>query len=379
MEDIHTDPGFPGQCAYEFIFDEAVDYSAPKFRGQDNPNNLTTRRWREPILSAAEVADALRAAKGPEPAASAAKDKLAQSFHRLVLKEAKAYCGENQARNDDIIQAGMLGLAEAIDRFDLSSNNGFTAFALPYIRGRMKATAKRLGRNGLSGETRLQRLVHGNHEVTLDKASEVVGRPVDEGELEEARGQVLGMHSEPIEYNTREPGFEDDDEERKPGFVAVAPLSPLLKTYYDASLQKRPGSVEWFAEDTDRRARKRLAEIGRRAFALELVEREKARIAARADPSLYLYRTPTPPVKNPGPVAKRLGGGVARSRIAHLASYDVVDGVVQVTHAPAYIDNGRKSPKVERSAPYHDPKKHSNKRRPRIRVWRCNEPAALAA
>jgi hypothetical protein len=390
MLNIDTDPDYSGQCG-EFLFDENINYQAPRFRGQaPTTNNLTKHRWRGAILSPDEVADALRATKGPEPEASAAKDKLARSYHRLVLKESKPFC--DGVNNDDVIAVGMLALAEAIDGFDLHANNGLAAYVIATVRGRMQTASKAFKRHGWGGETRLMRVVYGNHDVTPERASVVMdGRPVDEGELEEARGQVLGMHSEPIEYNTREPGFEDDDEERKPASslvdyeMAVAqglcrpPLSPLLQRYHLASKQKRPGSPEWFAEDADRRAKLRLKQVGRRAYALELVERDHARLAARAEPSQYLYRTPIPPIKNPGPVAKRLGGGVARSRIAHLASYDVVDGVVQVTHAPAYIDQGPKSSKSERSAPYHDPKKHSKKRRPRIRVWRCNEPAALAA
>ena len=206
-----------------------------------------------------------------------------------MLKEAQDYCGENQARNDDIIQAGMLGLAEAIDRFDSRRNNGLAAFAKPYIRGRMQATAKALTRNGWSGETRLQRLVRGDHDVTLERASEVVGRPVAESELEDARGQVLGMHSEPLEYNTREPAFDDEyDEEGKPGIVAPAPICTLQRIHKHHS-----ELVEWYAEDTDGRAKQRLKEIGRRAYALELVERDHARLAARSEPTQYLYRTDT--------------------------------------------------------------------------------------
>jgi sigma-70-like protein len=135
----------PGHDGREFIFDETVDYSAPKLRGQANPSNLTERRWRDPILSAAEVADNLRAAKGPEPGAAAAKNVLAQAFHRLVLKEAKNHC--DGVNNDDLIAAGMLGLAEAINRFDLRRNNGFTAYAKPLIRGRMQKTAKAFNRD----------------------------------------------------------------------------------------------------------------------------------------------------------------------------------------------------------------------------------------
>jgi RNA polymerase sigma factor (sigma-70 family) len=326
MKDMITDPDDSGHDS-NFIFDETIDYSAPRFRGQannptNNPSDLAERRWREPILLPGELADLLRATKGPEPAASAARDTIARRFHRLVLKEVKPYCdGRN---NDDLIAAGMFGLAEAIDRFDPRRNNGFAAYAISLIRGRIKKAAKALKRNGWAGETRLQRALYGNHDLTPEQASRVMGRPVDEGELEEAEAQVLGMCSEPEPYDTRERAFEDDeDEESKPCLVAVAPPCPRLQEL-DAKLIMRHG---WLSDgcgnsrgrkfgvhlvgDADRREIQRLKEIGRRAYALELVERDHARIAARAEPTQYLYRI-IPPCKPRGPVSKRLGGALDR-------------------------------------------------------------------
>jgi sigma-70-like protein len=293
VADILTDPE-SGPDRYEFIFDETVDYSSPRFKGQANPSDLTTRRWREPILSAAELADALRATKGPEPEAAAAKNNLAQSFHRLVLKEAKTYCdGE---RNDDIIAAGMVGFYEAIHRFDLRRNNGLTAYALPYIRGKMQEASKAFNRNGWAGETRLQRAVYSNHDLTPEQASKVMGRPVDQGEIEEAKTQVLGMCSEPVPYDTTERGHQDEyDEEDKPGFVATAPIC-IKQRILDAELVKNHGSLESLAEDADHRAARRLKEIGRRGYALELVERDRARHCyeppQRQYPTLTSYSAP---------------------------------------------------------------------------------------
>jgi hypothetical protein len=359
LVNIRTRPD-SGPDGVEFIFDETVDYSSRKFRGQANPNNLTTRRWREPILSAAEVAAYLRAVHdGAEPAASAANDKLVLSFHRLVLKESKPFC--DGVNNEDIIAAGMKGFVEARSRFDLRRNNGLTAYALPYIRGAMQTAAKAIKRNGFAGETRLQRLVHGDHDATPERASEVMGRPVDADELEAATAQAIGMCSEVIAYDTREPAFENEyDEESKPGIIAIAPLSPLQRIHKHHS-----ELVEWYAEDTDRRARKRLKEIGRRAYALELVERDHARkagltffVAARAEPTQYLYRTDTPLYVRAG-IASQIDRPTPHNSARRYADRSFSSGPHSV--------NGLLK------------KKHSKKRRPRIRVWRCNEPAALAA
>jgi len=335
VRNILTDPDDSGHDS-KFIFDETVDYSAPKFRGQANPSNLTERRWRDPILSPGEVADALRAARGPEPGAAAAKNTLFKAFHRLVLKEAQPYCSDD-GRNDDLIAAGNLGLAEAIDRFNLNRNNGLAAFAKPLIRGQVQVAAKAFNRNGWAGETRLQRAVYGNHDLTIEQASKKMGRPVDQGEIERARTQVLGMCSELLRYDTTEPGFEGDDEERKPGVIAVAPIC-TRQSIYQRGLHQRHGSLDRHAEDADLWAMRRLKDLGRRAYALELVERDRARIAARAEPTQYLY-----------------GPGVTNPLGYILAQLDI-------------------SPQSSK------PKSRiQKKRRPRIRAWRCSEPAALAA
>ena len=39
---------------------------------------------------------------------------------------------------DDLIQAGMLGLLEAIKKYDISYNTKFSTFAVPYILGNIK-------------------------------------------------------------------------------------------------------------------------------------------------------------------------------------------------------------------------------------------------
>jgi hypothetical protein len=265
----------------EFIFDEDINYHSRKFRGEaksnsPNPSDLTTRRWRHDVPTSGEVADLLRDAKGRDPVkAAAAGDKLAQSYHRLVLKESRAFCdGEN---NVDVIAAGMMGLAEAINRFDFKSNNGFTAYVIPYVRHRMQDERKAINRNGWGGETRLQRAVYGNHDITPAEASERVGRNVSQADIEKARTAIFSMCGEPVEYDTREAGGDDDADDAdgddgKPVFVAVAP--PSLVQRIHNRLDRRYGGL---ADEADRRAAQRLKEIGRQAYALELVKKDRAR------------------------------------------------------------------------------------------------------
>jgi hypothetical protein len=333
MIDIHTDPDDSGRDS-NFILHET------------SPNNLTQYRWRGPIPSPGEVADLLRATKGPEPAAAAAKDTLFKAYHRLVLKEAKPYCvayGDScDRRNDDLIAAGNLGLAEAIDRFNLNRNNGFTAYALHYIRKRQKETSKSFNRNGWAGETRLQRAVYGNHDLTIEQASKVMGRPVDEGEIEQARTEVLGMCSDLVRYDTREPGYGDDDEEARPGVVAVAPICTRQRNL-DAALEQRHGSLNDLAEDADRRARQRIKDIGRRAYALELVARDRvgAQPCYASDETGVIVRRRgvhercnncngagrIRSAARAEPVAKRLGGRIDRSATTyHATRAEAFDG-----------------------------------------------------
>jgi hypothetical protein len=255
----------------------------------------------------------------------------------MVLKETQPYCRDD-GRNDDLIAVGMAALAEAINRFDTRRNNGFAAYAKPVIRGRVQYAAKAFNRNGWSGETRLQRAVYGNHDLTIEQASKVMGRSVDQGDIEQARTEVLGMCSELLHYDTTEPGFEDDDEERRPGVLPLPAPPCTRQSIYQRGLHQRHGSLDQHAEAAERWDMRRLKEIGRRAYALELVERDRARIAARAEPTQYLYG---PGVTNP-----------FRYILAQL-------GI---------------SPRSSK------PKSRTQKeRRPRIRAWRCSEPAALAA
>ncbi|SFF90959.1 RNA polymerase, sigma 37 subunit, RpsB/SigB [Actinacidiphila alni] len=56
----------------------------------------------------------------------------------LVRVCARRFSARGPQEMDDIVQAGMVGLVKAIDRFDLSRENEFTTFAIPYIVGEIK-------------------------------------------------------------------------------------------------------------------------------------------------------------------------------------------------------------------------------------------------
>ncbi|WP_432020992.1 SigB/SigF/SigG family RNA polymerase sigma factor [Streptomyces sp. 1222.5] len=56
----------------------------------------------------------------------------------LVRFTASRFRGRISTEREDIIQAGMIGLIKAVDRFDTSRKTEFTSFAIPYIVGEIK-------------------------------------------------------------------------------------------------------------------------------------------------------------------------------------------------------------------------------------------------
>jgi RNA polymerase sigma-B factor len=66
-----------------------------------------------------------------------ARDRLVQLYLPLVETLARRHRGP-QAEFDDLLQAGSIGLLNAIERFDPSRGDEFAAFAVPTIAGEMK-------------------------------------------------------------------------------------------------------------------------------------------------------------------------------------------------------------------------------------------------
>ncbi|MCF3965294.1 sigma-70 family RNA polymerase sigma factor, partial [Streptomyces fuscigenes] len=65
-----------------------------------------------------------------------ARNTLIELNMSLVHFAARRFQGRDQM--EDIVQVGMIGLIKAIDRFDLSRENEFATFAIPYIVGEIK-------------------------------------------------------------------------------------------------------------------------------------------------------------------------------------------------------------------------------------------------
>jgi RNA polymerase sigma factor (sigma-70 family) len=256
--------------------------------------DLGRRRWYHPILRFSEERDLLRAARSGD---AAAKEKLFKSFHRLILKISNQYRGPP---HNDLFSAGIIGFLEAVDRFDLKRNSGRLAtFAEPRIRNRVRQEVKQWNKGGEAGETRADRWLYHNRWADVQQVIAAVGGSIADAEAAIARAAArAGGHAY---YDATECAYDDHSN-------YVAPRQPathdIYREYdffspYQSSPQLRfhkPLSrlIDELAELTlppgqKTRGERRMTQIGRRPYALELVKRDRARAAARANPNNYLY------------------------------------------------------------------------------------------
>ncbi|MCS6782429.1 MAG: sigma-70 family RNA polymerase sigma factor [Gloeomargarita sp. SKYBB_i_bin120] len=63
------------------------------------------------------------------------RNRLVQANMGLVRREAYRYRQWCQEPHEDLVQVGVLGLIQAIERFDVERGVAFSSFAIPYVRG----------------------------------------------------------------------------------------------------------------------------------------------------------------------------------------------------------------------------------------------------
>jgi RNA polymerase sigma-B factor len=83
-----------------------------------------------------------------------ARERLVELYMPLVEALARRH-GRRGAEHDDLVQAGSIGLLNAIERFDLKRGEEFVAFAVPTIEGEMKRHIR-----DRTGPVRLPRRLH---------------------------------------------------------------------------------------------------------------------------------------------------------------------------------------------------------------------------
>jgi hypothetical protein len=317
MKDMYTDPPYGGVEKLEnddISLDDQLEresYHHDSLPRSGNPTpKLATRRWWGPILEPGEAADLIRRAQaGDEPA----KATLIKRFHRVILKIAAPYVPDPEVERqvlewglkrdgpelDDLVSAGLHAISEAITRFNPRRNNGLYAYAKKYIEGAISAEARNWKKRGTAGETRIERWIYSH---PYDEPEEVAAALRKRGIRCTPEQAAEAMHGISARRSAEHYSTTDSDYDKKEdNFIGARPatshdmyrmydcysgnrLSPQLRFHNAVSRL-----IDGLAADADQRAEQRLKAIGRRAYALELVAKDHARIAARADPQQYLY------------------------------------------------------------------------------------------
>ena len=199
----------------------------------------------------------------------------------------------------------MAALTKAILRFDLRRNNGLYAYALKYIKGAISAEAKRFKKRGTFGETRIERWIYSHPYDTPEEVADELSKRGTHCTAEQVAQVQQSVSARRVSehYSTTDSDYDENDES-----IGARPAAShdMYRMYECFGGNRRfhnafSGLVDKWAAAADRRAAKRLRAIGRRAYALELVAKDHARIAARADPQQYLYPWKRP--EHPKPVA----------------------------------------------------------------------------
>jgi Sigma-70 region 2 len=302
IEYFHENEAFDGETRREHSLKE------PKPEIQ---SNLALYRWRGPILDQGRLYDLLRLAKA---GSKRAEQELFEKHHRLILKFVKRYHGP---AFDDLVAAGSLGFSKAYDAFRVGQNAPFEPWH--EIRNEIRAVVKAFRRQDQAGETPADRWLYHHPRATAEEVSAATGCTLADAEQAIARQEGYwhghrpyddakhGGYASPYDAHAGESHDNDERSGRKhmaaAGRVILGIGDRVLAgrlTRLDAYLAKKYGVgherpvagrsiVDRLSEHTDKREVQRLREIGRRAYALELVDKERCRIAARSNPARYLY------------------------------------------------------------------------------------------
>ena len=318
VRDIDTTTGFSGDEHFDEANFDGESRAPVTYRrwsgptpGEDEPqlvkSNLTSYRWHHEV-DGSQDRDLLRRAKA---GGEQAKNRLAENYHRFVLKIAGDYYGPPR---DDLIAAGVLGLCEAIARFDLRRNSSFGTYAEYRIRWAIRQLVKQWRKRGNSSDTRADRFLFDNPDAEAENIAAKVGCSLRDAEAAIVRKD---SHWNGHEYygTTGEAGYSDDHGRRienddisreTSDACASAPMramyqqldpfrrSPQLRLHKHDGPIGRLLDFDRLQQQSYRRVVERIKQIGRSAAANEAVDHERAVIAARSNPALYLYRNDSP-------------------------------------------------------------------------------------
>jgi len=301
----------------------------------DKPiKKLCDKRWYDKHLSQDELRDVLRGIRAGD---KQAENRLIRTHHGALMGVASsaAYRGVDF---EDRLSAACEGLLKAARGYDPKANNGLWAYALPTIRneladcvldgrrngGKLETVADRKARTEAAGF----RPVYVGYSASEERDSSdgwqtpapgwiaADDREWDAGAAHVQRklsrnlakiGRALGVPSACIgvdenprrnggrRYTQSAPAQLDSKTERAkvrlkngdyrtvfrqqaPRSTTGAPLVNKAPPVGGKSIRgdSPRGIIGWMANDADRRARQRLAQVGRRQYALELAEKKSA-------------------------------------------------------------------------------------------------------
>jgi RNA polymerase sigma factor (sigma-70 family) len=261
---------------------------SPGSSGACRSNDLSRRRWYDPLPNRREERDLIRKANSGD---ERAKQKLVESYHRLVRSIVSQYSGPP---HNDLMAAGLFGFCEAISRFNENRGYRLSTYAKHWIRKYVLIAIKDWRKEGAAGETRQDRYVFSNPGATAEQVVAAVG-----GRLENAEKAIARLDAGHEHFSTTDADYDEDDNPKiRPAashemhrlFDAFSYGQPSLKQKTVLGSSSRPGWIDELADYSIKEARLSLIQIGRQQYALELVERDRIRVGYRAKPSRYLYR-----------------------------------------------------------------------------------------
>jgi hypothetical protein len=262
----------------------------PKFRfgafkrpsgssGTSRANDLSRRMWRGPLPDKREERELIRRYRGGD---ETAKQKLVESFHRLIRSIVSQYGGPS---HNDLMAAGLFGFCEAISRFNENRGCRLPTYAKHWVRKYILLGIQDWRREGAAGETRQDRYIFSNPNATAEQVVAAVGGKIEDAEkaiarLDAGHEHYTGDSSFDGRGNYTGPTTPTSHEIcRMYDRFSRFQLSPQLRLHEPAcGSRKRIGWIDEFADYHIAESQRHLAEVGRRQYALELVDRERIRI-----------------------------------------------------------------------------------------------------
>jgi RNA polymerase sigma factor (sigma-70 family) len=237
-----------------------------------------------------------------------ARDRLVQLYLPLVETLARRYRGP-QAELDDLLQAGSIGLLNAIERCDTRRSDEFTAYAVPTVTGEIKRYIRDRG-----GTVRLPRSLHeAAHRIpkARERLTRRLGRTPTDSELAEAVG-VTSAELASLEAGLRAPADATTEAVPDPRGDISDDRLLLAGAFEVLDEQEREIVFLRFIEDLDRKevatrlgmSESQLARRSQAALEKLRVELEDGGIEAIADRAVgAVERVETAPAAPPEPPA----------------------------------------------------------------------------